>query len=316
MKKILLYWHNFYFALSGKYNFKQKSRILWAFCGINWKIATWLFDKYMLLYAWFDKYPNIKELPDNKIVVSLTSFPARINKVWMVIDSILRQKLLPSKVCLYLTTEEFPNGLKDIPKRLLNYQKYGLEICFRDKNLRSHLKYYYALQEYKNSTVITVDDDIYYNDNTISNLMNLHTKYPNCICSNTIHVIDYDENGLFKSYNDWILRAPQQNPSHHNVALGYNGVLYPPFNFKSEMFECDTIKDTALCADDLWLKANEIISGIKVVNGKYFCRGIEMSGSQDIALGKINVTQNLNDIQWEKLCKHFGISKQTIDNKE
>ena len=316
MRKLFISWHNLFFSLSGKNNYKKRFPVLWVICGINWKIATFLFNLYMDSYAFFGRLPKKRELPNNNIVVSLTSFPARINKVWMVIDSMLHQDVLPSKICLYLSEEEFPDGLNSLPSRLLRYQDYGLEINFRKENLMGHIKYYYALQEYGTSNVITIDDDIYYNRDTISNLVSILKLNPQCICSNTIHVIRFDENGKSLPYDDWEMRVPNQKPSHKNVALGYNGVLYPSFPFKKDMFDKELIKTSSLKADDLWLKAMEIKSGIKVATGRYFCRGVEIGGSQKISLGKVNINQNQNDTQWSKLCELYNINEQTINEIE
>lgn len=310
---LLLTLHNVFFTLSGKYNLKKKCRILWAFCGVNWTIATFCFNLYMTLYSKFGLFPSKKCDNKSNIIVSLTTFPGRIKSVWMVVDSILHQKVLPSKICLYLSEEEFPNGIQSLPDRLLQYQKNGLEICFRKNNLMAHNKYFYALQEYKNNIVITIDDDFYYNNNMISNLLLLHETYPNVICSNTIHKLNFDSEKHFLPYKKWILRPLNQSPSLLNVALGYNGVLYPPMDYGENIFDTERIRNTSLKADDLWLKACEIVAGIKVANGDYFCTGIEIRGSQAITLNQANVVNGENDKQWVKLCELFNIDYNTFN---
>lgn len=312
MRYFFLHWHNLFFGVAGKYRLKERVKPLWALCGVNWKIADFFFNKCIFRYGKLNKFPKAKLSGSDELVVSLTTFPARINTVWIVIDSMLRQKTLPSKICLYLANEEFPDGQNSLPQRLLDYKPYGLEICFRDINLMAHNKYFFALQEYPNSCVITVDDDMYYNDNLISNLLELHKQYPGTICSNTIHSIDFENDGSYKPYNNWILRPLWQKPSHRNIALGYNGVLYPPLQYAPSMFDVDAIRNTAPKADDLWLKGSEINQNIKVTNGKYFCTGIEIGGSQINSLNAGNVISGQNDQQWLKVCDFFGINKKTI----
>lgn len=314
MRKILLAWHNFFFELNDLKKYKEKNRILWAICGINWKMASHLLFLYMRFYGFCGWMPKKNLDPTSNVVVSLTSFPARISIVWMIIDSLFHQKVLPSKICLYLSEEEFPDGHKSLPKRLLKYEKKGLEICFRENNLMPHNKYYYALQEHKESLVVTIDDDIYCNDNTISNLLKIHHKYPNAVCSNSCHVIRFDKEGNILPYDLWIQRASRQEASHLNVALGYNGVLYPPIDYGKMMFDINKIKELSLKADDLWLKAIEIKQNIKVVNGDYFCRGVEFGNSQVVSLSKTNVNSGQNDVQWNKLCKEFSITKESFNS--
>ncbi|WP_300770740.1 hypothetical protein [uncultured Bacteroides sp.] len=313
IRKALINWHNYFFGLAGKNNLKKRKKWLWAICGVNWKISAIMLNQYLKLYSFFGLLPKNKTDDRSDFVVSLTTFPARINTVWMVIDSLLHQELLPSKIYLFLAESEFPNGETDIPKRLKEYKKHGLDICFRSNNVMAHNKYFYALQEIKGKKVITVDDDFYYNSNTLSNLISLSNKYPDCICANSVHVITLNDDGSFKSYKNWIQRASKQLPSHKNLALGYNGVLYPQLIYSEKMFDIEMITKTSLKADDLWLKAMEIIQGIKVVNGDYFCTGIEIGGTQKISLSKTNIVNGLNDEQWSKLCKVYNINNLTIE---
>ena len=49
-----------------------------------------------------------------KIVVSLTSFPNRISKLWMVIETILSQSIKPDKVILYLSKVSIKDAFKRI----------------------------------------------------------------------------------------------------------------------------------------------------------------------------------------------------------
>ena len=312
MRSFFLLWHNFFFKWNDIKKFKERNRLLWAICGINWKMASRLLFLYMRFYGFCGRMPKQNLNNNSNVVVSLTSFPARISTVWMIVDSLFHQKVLPSKICLYLSDEEFPEGKEMLPSRLLKYEKKGLEICFRKNNLMPHNKYYYALQEHKESLVVTIDDDIYCNNNTISNLVEIHQRYPEMVCSNSCHVINFNENGEFLPYDQWIQRAPRQEPSHLNVALGYNGVLYPPINYGKMMFDIKKIKELSLKADDLWLKAIEIKQGIKVVNGDYFCRGVEFDDSQVVSLSKSNVNSGQNDVQWNKLCKEFSITKESF----
>ena len=94
------------------------------------------------------------------VIVSLTSFPARIGKLWIVIECMLRQKSQPEKIMLWLSREQFPNELADLPKRLVEQTERGLDIKFVDNDFRSHKKYYYAFKEFKDKFELTIDDDL------------------------------------------------------------------------------------------------------------------------------------------------------------
>lgn len=44
-----------------------------------------------------------------EIIVSLTTFPARISTVWITIETIFRQEVMPDRIVLWLAKEQFPN---------------------------------------------------------------------------------------------------------------------------------------------------------------------------------------------------------------
>ena len=103
------------------------------------------------------------------IIVSLTSFPARINDVWQVIECLLRQSYQPKHIFLYLSKEQFLS-VNDIPIILRNLQSNIFQIKLVDGDIRSHKKYYYVSKEFPNSLVLLVDDDIYYPTDMIETL--------------------------------------------------------------------------------------------------------------------------------------------------
>lgn len=144
--------------------------------------VNFFFPLYFRLTAGKDEYKLEKNTKSNKrIIISLTTFPARINRVWLVIESILRQKVKADMVLLWLSREQF-SSLDILPHNLLRLQERGLEIRFCDANLRAHTKYFYRMQEFPDDIVVTVDDDIVYNPYLIKHLIELYNKYPYSIC--------------------------------------------------------------------------------------------------------------------------------------
>ena len=67
-------------------------------------------NKTALLYEFSNKIPII-----NNLIISLTSYPERIEFVHLAIKSLLNQAILPSKIILWLAESEFPNREKNLP---------------------------------------------------------------------------------------------------------------------------------------------------------------------------------------------------------
>lgn len=248
------------------------------------------------------------------IIISLTSFPARINTVWMTIYCLFQQKVMPGHIILTLSLEDFPKGLQDLPSKLLRLQDKGLEIKFVKENLKPHKKYYYVMKENPNSTVITVDDDMLYRDDMLYELLKLHEIYPHAVCANTVSKIGYSRNEkVFLPYADWEwVFSFKPVDSHSLMPIGVNGVLYPPHSVEkaSILFDKGKIEKLALTTDDLWLKCCELIANVKVCGNSYYCTPPRIPSTASTALTLTNTGDNgRNDIQWNLLNKEFNLDK-------
>lgn len=276
--------------------------------GLNrpyWKFLYKIYKAVInLLYPISQRYNKAYGLDKrSKIIVSLTTYPARISTVWITIASLLTQTMKPYKVILWLAEEQFPD--RKIPDSLEKMKQRGLEIRFCG-DLKPHKKYYYAMQEYPEYYIITADDDTFYPENHIERLWDGYERYPGNIICQWSHQIGFTEQGEFQAYNEWIDNA-EDNPSYLTLAVGCGGVLYPPGCLSPEVFDTKKITKYALCADDLWLKCMEILNDWKVVN----CNQIAMTYYNIVSTMKSGLwTHNTgqsrnNDIVWKQLMELY-----------
>ena len=191
---------------------------------------------------------------DQKIIVSLTSFPERINKVPLVVESLLNQSLKPDQIILYLSKQQFPEC--QCPPVLKKAIKYGLNVQFVDDDLKPHKKYYYAFQQFPNDLIITVDDDVRYSPKLIERLYKSYKYRPKCVSAMRVHKITFNSDGQINPYNKWVKDYDGKigRESYKLIATGVGGVLYPPNCFNDKVFNTSFIKEHCLMADDLWLK--------------------------------------------------------------
>jgi len=163
---------------------------------------------------------------DKKIIVSLTTYPARINAAIIVLGILLRQTCKPDKILLYLGKDQFEG--KNLPLWLQLQKKCGIEIIYCD-DLKPHKKYFYTMQKYPDDLVITVDDDIIYNKDLIDNLYKSYNKYPNAVSACRTHLITFDEEGKINPYTKWKFCYSEEidQPRMNLFATGVGGVLYP-----------------------------------------------------------------------------------------
>lgn len=239
------------------------------------------------------------------IIISLTSYPARISYVASVIESIKCQTVKPDKILLWLAESQFVNKEKDLPAELLAQIDEVAELRWCE-DIRPHKKYYYAMQEYPDSILITIDDDIYYDSKLIESLLASYLKYPYAVSAMRAHLITF-EDGEIAPYKNWKREIDTVGvPSYALCATGVGGVLYPPHSLSKETFNLEAIKQTCLNADDLWLKVMEIISGVPVVVARKPCKLTYIDGSQETALWKQNDSLGANDPQFAAILDRYN----------
>ena len=281
---------------------KKLSGIVYILC--SWVTNIFYYLYYKLFYRYFRKCGvTEKKQVTNELIISLTTFPARINEVCICIETIMRQTIKPNRIFLWLASSQF-ESFDSLPPHLLYLQSRGLEIKFCD-DLRSHKKYFYTIRDNHDSIVITLDDDVYYPRYTLKRLVDSYKKNPRCISCNIAKRIRIVDN-IIQPYNTWLLVNSKLSKKSINIApIGVGGVLYHPEALSKDVFNIDYIKALCIHTDDLWLKTMSLLKGTKVVyTGEYptlFCIG----KSQKENLGKINCIENRNDSELQNIIKKF-----------
>jgi len=253
------------------------------------------------------------EKRNEKYIVSLTTFPARIGKVWLVIETILRQKVKPDAIVLWLYKNEF-NGKDSLPKKLLKLEKRGLQIRFCDDNLMPHKKYYYTMLEYPDANMITIDDDVFYPPNLVKNLIRFHQIYPHAICCPIIRKIKF-KNEAWLPYSEWNYLRENTSEFYCNLAIGVGAPLYPVGSLNSELYNKKELIRLALRTDDLWLKVMSLKNNTKVVSmaGEYPRFFIPISIKNNLQLMDSNIGNGQNDKVFNDLIRYYKISVSNFD---
>lgn len=252
-----------------------------------------------------------------RIIVSLTSYSKRFGTLYLCCKSLLSQTLKPDKVIIYLTEKDQASLTAD----LLGLKKYGLEIRTAAEDLLPHKKYYYAMHEFPDDIIITVDDDVVYDKHLVEYLVKTYHKFPNCVTAARARVMVKEGQG-FTSYNQWPvtefhLLNVSEKPSMMLLATGVGGVLYPPHLLNQELlFNKEYIKKFIM-VDDLWLKTVEILSDVPVVLCDEIIdwrrAEIDLSKEGQLGLSAINVGQGRNTKYWKMLDHEFKLADKVVE---
>jgi len=279
-----------------------------------------LFNIFIPVYFYLSHYflkngLNSQKKTKPELIVSLTSFPVRIKKVWLTIETILRQREKPDKILLWLYSGEF-NGKQTMPKNLLKLEKRGLEIRFCDENLMPHKKYYYTMLEFPNANIITVDDDLFYPSDLIEKLLKYHKEYPESIISTITRQIRVKQN-KFMPYREWDYLKVNSEPDYRNLPIGAGGTLYPAGALHKDVFKIEILRKIALKADDLWLKIMCIRNRTKVASiaGEYPRFFIPVIQKNKRPLMNINIGKGQNDKVFNNLLEYYQIPLTVFNEK-
>ena len=199
----------------------------------------------------------------HELVVSLTSFPARIHLVHYAIHSLLKQSLKPNRLVLWLADSQFPGKENALPTALLALKPLGLEIRWCE-DIKSFKKLIPSLQEWPEAIMVTVDDDMYYPRHWLRSLYQTWLSHECDIVAGGIHPIALDSNGHPCRYAEWGWNPSNSFPSFQNVQVGAYGVLYPPHGLHPDVLDSKACLRISPSSDDFWGWAHAVRAGTRV----------------------------------------------------
>lgn len=235
------------------------------------------------------RQPTIVAKEDPKLVVSLTSFPARITTVWASIETLMRQTLLPDAIVLVLSLDEFPG--KRLPRSLRSLERRGLTVRWVSVNTGSFKKLLPTRLAFPQATIVTVDDDILYSRNMLALLVEEHTRHPECIVGHRGWDPIVIEQG-YAPYHEWTRAkrraGPDSDPSEV-LLTGGAGALYPP-NTPPDwlLLDIELARELSPLSDDVWCWGVAKATGVK-----RFCTGAPFGATNGLfELGPALYRQN------------------------
>lgn len=244
-----------------------------------------------------------------RVIVSLTSYPGRIDFVHQVVRSLFAQTSLPDSIVLYLSRDEFPNAEGDLPDSLLGCRGFDFEIRWVNGNMKSHKKYLYAVRDFPDALIITVDDDIVCRNTLVEELIEGHRRFPGCVPAIRCHIINFMDDGRVAPYMQWEHESGNSCPktlNHPSMRLcptSGAGILLAPGSLPSAAFDEEAICATCINADDLWLKAMTTIAGWPSVSLPGWQGVASIEGTQEQALWNSN-SQGGNDLAFAAIRSH------------
>jgi GTPase SAR1 family protein len=196
------------------------------------------------------KYVLTSKRIDN-LIVSLTSFPERIDEIKYTIYSLLDQTVLPEKIILWLAESQFPVKENDLPSNVLDFRNYNFEIHWCE-DIKSYKKLVPSLIQYPDYFILTVDDDIYYDKRLIQKIWQEHLEHPNEYVCHLANKIKFDKEGNVLPYLKWQFGIKSSASSYLHFPLCGGGGLYHKSYLYSDIIKKELFLELAPYADDIW----------------------------------------------------------------
>lgn len=204
---------------------------------------------------------NNCELMNNKIIISMTSYPKRIKYVAKAFASILMTSVDKSLYHCVLTLSllEFPNKIQDLPQDLqILINNNLIEIIWTEDNTKSHKKLMPTLKKYPNNPILVIDDDVYRTEQWLNAFINDHKKYPNDIIVGAFWKKYTLNNGNIIELN-CINDTYRTNKYAEKIMIGYKpangtgGTLYPAGTFTDiRFFDKNLYMNLSASSDETW----------------------------------------------------------------
>lgn len=239
----------------------------------------------------------------DKIIVSLTSFPARINKLWLVLESLLRQEVKADRIIVWLSKDQFSN-FGELPTKLQSYQERGVLFRFEQGDLRSYKKFYYAFSEFSDSCVITVDDDILYDSSMIKELVESYMKAQGKrVIARFGTIVTKNSAGQLEKYVNWSPIVNVLQKEDYFFGSG-GGTLFKPSDLYKDVCNKELFLTLCPLADDVWLNAMCRLGEVEII----MCNNIAVfpvNSKNNISLSAQNVYEDFNDKQIELVNEYY-----------
>ncbi len=246
-------------------------------CDEKWQLA---FKKRLA-----EDFPDVyHKIVPRDLIVSLTSYPARIGTVNQTIESIVNQSLKPDKLILWLAPEQFPNKEADLPQDLLDLQNQGLTIDWYH-DIGSYKKLIPTLRRYPDAIIVTADDDNIYERDWLKRLFDSYQQFPHDIQCHRVTKFFYDDRfRIITGGHDYY-----KGDSFLNKLVGLGGVLYPPHCFYKDILNEELFRRLTPTNDDQWFWMQAVLNGVRVrVVHQPIIEANYIPGTQEKGLTKIN----------------------------
>lgn len=248
-----------------------------------------------------------KETQRERIIVSFTTIPSRLEYVQPVIDAIRSQSLSPDAIELNIPREY---RRRDFGQADASMFPKHCDVVVCDADYGPATKILPTVQRYRGQEdviLVYCDDDRLYDRDWLKRMVELSREYPNaCIAEqgfNAVNRIAQINANLGESPKPTLaqkiksLFSNRVMPAPIDIAEGFGGVLVKPQFIDDSVFE---IPDIFWTVDDIWLSGSLGVKGVPI----YRTRKSRGQKSRPLMMGDTDVGEAMDSLKHATIAEH------------
>ena len=242
-----------------------------------------------------------KEL-DWKFEVSVTSHPARFNALALSLSALKSQILQPQSINVFIAETD----MAVLPDSIKELEESGFIKISPCEDLGSGKKLIPALKVQSNLPIITIDDDLYFENDLFLHLMINHYLYPNAIIAARVHQLAVNDSNDVLPFSTWHKHYDlSEGPSNDLMPTSGAGTLFPPKAMHEDASNAALYTELSYNTDDLWwyFQARRKGTLVRRLSGLDHLNFID--STQDVGLWK-NGNQDRNEVNLKALLAQYG----------
>lgn len=195
------------------------------------------------------------------VIVSLTTIPQRKDTFLKTLPYILNQRNV-KKICINVD-DNLEQADYDFYEKEVASKDFRIEINKKcDHKWRSANKLIPTLMKYPDDIIVIMDDDISYDKDCVSKLIEMYEKNPDCIIAHEVNPVKY-ENGELRYENSFDVKLLQKEYGKYLT----NCCLFPPHVFDgTDVYNYEKMMQLTFGThDELWFWEQTVLKGIKTI---------------------------------------------------
>ena len=234
--------------------------------------------------------------------VSVTSHPARFDALAIALNNLKFQILQPNNIYVYIAEGD----VSQLPSSIIDLEKSGFISVEKCQDLGSGKKLIPALAKQGKHPIITIDDDLYFENDLFLQLMISHHLYPASIIAARVHRVLEDEKQTVLPFSQWHKHYDlSEGPAADYMPTSGAGTLFPAKAMHQDARDPALYLKLAKNTDDLWwyFQARRNGTLIRRLSGLDALTFID--STQEVGLWK-NGNQDRNEVNLKALLAEYG----------